>query len=220
MSVELKIRNPKNPKRAIDNPGNCSHLAGPIFLVVQKTEKQFREVIAHCKSLFINKYKDYGTSWRIMRLPSVTDQIYIKAARIRSIQEKGMQKVNDPIETEFVGIINYCIIALIQIALHGQDEQTELKQDELEQLYNESVDRNIDLLVNKNHDYAEAWRDMRISSITDIILMKIYRLKQIENNEGKTLVSEGIEANYRDILNYAVFCLILGKEQNIFSLQS
>lgn len=151
-----------------------------------------------------------------MRLPSVTDQIYIKAARIRSIQEKGMQKVNDPIETEFVGIINYCIIALIQIALHGQDDQTELKQDELELLYNESVDRNIDLLVNKNHDYAEAWRDMRISSITDIILMKIHRLKQIENNEGRTLVSEGIDANYRDILNYAVFCLILFREEGKF----
>jgi bifunctional pyridoxal-dependent enzyme with beta-cystathionase and maltose regulon repressor activities len=185
---------------------------------LQKTEKQFREVIALCKSLFIKKNTDYGSSWRIMRLPSVTDQIYIKAARIRSIQDKGRQKVDDPIETEFIGIINYCIIALIQLSLEGKDEKIDLDSVILETMYDEAVNKNLELLMHKNHDYGEAWREMRISSITDIILMKIHRLKQIENNEGRTLVSEGIEANYRDMLNYAVFCLILGKERNQFIL--
>jgi len=153
-----------------------------------------------------------------MRLPSITDQIYIKAARIRSIQQKGAQKVNDPIESEFIGIINYCIIAVIQARLDGKEEGIDLDIKTLEEMYNEAVSENIDLLGQKNHDYSEAWREMRISSITDIILMKIHRLKQIENNEGKTIVSEGIEANYKDMLNYSVFALILGKESGLFNI--
>lgn len=176
-----------------------------------KTEKEYREVISQCKSLFLKKNADYGTSWRIMRLPSVTDQIFIKASRIRSIQEKGLQKVGDSIDSEFVGIINYCIIAIIQSRLEGKINDIDLNSNELEKMYDKAVSENIDLLSQKNHDYSEAWRDMRISSITDIILMKIHRLKQIENNDGKTIVSEGIEANYRDMINYSVFALILSK---------
>ena len=150
---------------------------------------------------------DYGTAWRVLRLPSITDQIFIKAQRIRSIQEKGHQKVDDDIVSEFVGIINYCIIAMIQISL-GEDTREQVPLDELVTLYDESAHETLSLLENKNHDYDEAWKDMRISSITDIILMKIYRVKQIEDNMGKTLISEGIKANYQDMLNYAVFCLI------------
>jgi hypothetical protein len=178
---------------------------------MSRTEKEYKAVIDSCKSLFIRKNQDYGTSWRIMRLPSITDQIFIKASRIRSIQEKGSQMVADSIDSEFVGIINYCIIAIIQAKLEGKEADIDLNIKELELMYDQTVFENIDLLGQKNHDYAEAWRDMRISSITDIILMKIHRLKQIENNEGKTIVSEGIEANYRDMLNYSVFALILGK---------
>ncbi|HOY94565.1 MAG TPA: DUF1599 domain-containing protein [Catalimonadaceae bacterium] len=183
--------------------------------MMTKTETQFREVIHKCRSLFISKSVDYGTSWRIMRLPSVTDQIFIKASRIRSIQEKGTQKVDDPIETEFVGIINYCIIALIQCRLEGKSNEINLNPEEVTQFYDQITEANIELLQQKNHDYSEAWRDMRISSITDIILMKLHRLKQIENNQGQTLVSEGIEANYRDILNYSVFALITGSEKGL-----
>lgn len=177
-----------------------------------KTEREYREVIDQCKSLFLKKNADYGTSWRIMRLPSITDQIFIKASRIRSIQEKGHQKVDDSVESEFVGIINYCIIAIIQSRLEGKKMDIDLNINELEAMYEQAVAENIELLSQKNHDYSEAWRDMRISSITDIILMKIHRLKQIENNEGKTIVSEGIEANYRDMLNYSVFALILASQ--------
>jgi hypothetical protein len=157
--------------------------------------------------LFDKKNKDYGTSWRILRLSSLTDQIFIKAQRIRSIQEKGAQKIEDGIEGEFIGIINYCIIALIQKSLEGSD-QMEFATEELGRIYDEQVEITLELLRNKNHDYGEAWRDMRISSMTDLILMKIFRTKQIENNDGVTLVSEGVEANYQDMLNYAVFCLI------------
>jgi len=185
---------------------------------ISKTEKQYREVISICKSLFLRKNQDYGTSWRIMRLPSITDQIFIKASRIRSIQEKSVQKVDDPIHSEFIGIINYCIIAVIQARLEGNEISIDLNLKDLEKMYDQAVFENIELLSQKNHDYSEAWREMRISSITDIILMKIHRLKQIENNEGKTIVSEGIEANYRDMLNYSVFALILGKESGIFAL--
>ena len=181
-----------------------------------KTEKQYRAIIDQCKSLFIKKNTDYGTSWRIMRLPSVTDQIYIKASRIRSIQDKGKQMVEDSLESEFIGIINYCIIALIQARLEGKSEDIDLSASEVEKMYEEAVASNLQLLTEKNHDYSEAWREMRISSITDIILMKLHRLKQIENNDGRTLVSEGIEANYKDMLNYAVFALILGHEAGDF----
>jgi hypothetical protein len=172
-----------------------------------KTAHEYKEVIASCKALFARKTHDYGTAWRVLRIPSITDQIYIKAQRIRSIQEKGVQKVGDPIRDEFVGIINYCIIALIQLNLEGST-QMEMSFDELEPLYDKAANETFELLQNKNHDYAEAWRDMRVSSMTDIILMKLLRVKQIEDNQGKTLASEGVRANYQDMINYSVFCLI------------
>jgi hypothetical protein len=171
------------------------------------TESHYQEIIKECKGLFEKKTKDYGTAWRILRLSSITDQIFIKAQRIRSIQEKGKQKVEDDIRSEFVGIINYCIIALIQLSLNDQDPM-EMTWDDLEPRYEKASDDTLALLKNKNHDYGEAWREMRISSITDIILMKLLRVKQIEDNAGSTLVSEGVDANYQDMINYAVFCLI------------
>lgn len=178
------------------------------------TSNEYKQVIDRCKELFRKKTIDYGTAWRILRLPSITDQILIKALRIRSVQEKGSQKVDDPIADEFVGIINYSLIALIQISLK-KDKRMEIPFTELEPLYDQWVDETKGLLENKNHDYDEAWRDMRVSSMTDIILMKLYRIKQIEDNAGKTIVSEGIEANYQDMINYSVFCLIkLGYHQN------
>ncbi len=173
----------------------------------EKTLHEYKEVIATCKTLFAKKTYDYGTAWRILRLPSITDQIYIKAQRIRSIQEKGMQKVEDPIKDEFIGIINYCIIALIQLQLK-ESEKIDLSFKELEPLYDGAAEETFHLLQNKNHDYGEAWREMRVNSITDIILMKLLRVKQIEDNKGKTLASEGIQANYQDMINYAVFCMI------------
>jgi hypothetical protein len=181
--------------------------------LIESTVQEYKSVIQNCKSLFEKKTRDYGTAWRILRLPSITDQIFIKAQRIRSIQEKGVQKVDDPIRDEFVGIINYCLIALIQISL--QDfTALEMKFEELEPLYDEAADETLQLLQNKNHDYGEAWREMRVTSITDIILMKLLRVKQIEDNKGKTLVSEGIKANYQDMINYAVFALIKLQEKN------
>lgn len=172
-----------------------------------QTSIEYKEVISRCKELFRKKTIDYGTAWRIFRLSSITDQIFIKAQRIRSIQEKGNQKVNDPIEDDFVGIINYCLIALLQIS-YSKDERMEIPFEELEPAYDHWVNETRSLLENKNHDYGEAWREMRVSSMTDIILMKLLRTKQIEDNQGQTLVSEGIEANYQDMINYAVFCLI------------
>ena len=173
----------------------------------EKTAAEYKAVISTCKNLFEKKTRDYGTAWRILRLPSITDQIFIKAQRIRSIQEKGVQKVGDPIKDEFVGIINYCVIALIQIKLANSDNM-DMKFEELEPFYDEAVNETFDLLQNKNYDYGEAWREMRVTSITDIILMKLLRVKQIEDNQGKTLVSEGVKANYQDMINYAVFALI------------
>lgn len=172
-----------------------------------QTISEYNQVIHLCKELFKKKTIDYGTSWRILRLPSITDQIFIKAQRIRSIQEKDTQKISDPIADEFVGIINYSLIALMQISLKD-DPRLELSYEEIEPLYDHWVDATRGLLENKNHDYGEAWRYMRIASMTDIILMKLYRVKQIEDNQGKTIVSEGIEANYQDLINYSVFCLI------------
>ena len=183
-----------------------------------QTEIEYRQVISFCKALFDKKNKDYGTSWRILRLPSLTDQIFIKAQRIRSIQEKGQQKIQDGIEGEFIGIINYCIIALIQKSLENSQQQ-EFSAEEIGTFYDQQVDATLELLLNKNHDYGEAWRDMRIESMTDLILMKIFRTKQIEDNLGVTLVSEGVEANYQDMLNYAVFCLIKGKNEQMQSAQ-
>ncbi len=178
-----------------------------------QTLEQYQAVIATCSSLFEKKTKDYGTAWRILRLPSITDQIFIKANRIRSIQEKGQQKVADDIQSEFIGIINYCVIALMQSNWQG-DKRMELPVEEVMAAYRQVIGNTITLLENKNHDYDEAWRLMRVSSITDIILMKLLRVKQIENNEGKTLVSEGVGANYQDMINYAVFALILMTEGN------
>lgn len=172
-----------------------------------QTELEYRHVIRLCKDIFSKKNKDYGTSWRILRLPSITDQIFIKAQRIRTLQEKGVSKVGEGIIPEFVGIINYCIMALIQIDL-AQDERMDLPIAELLERYDNQVNETLSLLLNKNHDYGEAWRDMRVSSMTDIILMKLFRTKQIEDNEGVTLISEGVDANYRDMINYSVFCLI------------
>ncbi len=164
-------------------------------------------MVRACKEVFEKKTRDYGTAWRILRLPSLTDQIFIKAQRIRSIQEKGTQQVDDPVTDEFIGIINYCIIAQIQLALQD-NPKLEMNFQELEPLYDKVVQETINLLKNKNHDYDEAWRDMRVSSMTDIILMKLLRVKQIEDNAGQTLISEGVKANYQDMMNYSVFCLI------------
>ncbi len=173
------------------------------------TLAEFQAILADCQQLFTKKHADYGSAWRIMRLPTLTDQIFIKAKRIRTIQEKGKQEVADNITSEFMGIINYCLIALIQSQLEAKGEtDMELDLEAIQTLYRQQVAENQDLLLKKNHDYGEAWRDMRVSSMTDLILMKILRLKQIEDKAGKMLVSEGAEANYRDILNYAVFCLI------------
>ena len=174
---------------------------------MNKTLEQFREVIGRCRELFEHQTADYGTAWRILRPSSITDQLYIKAMRIRSIEEKGEQKVSDPVEAEFTGLINYSILALVQLEI-GSDAPLELSLGEAVSLYNAQVEENLRLLQNKNHDYGEAWRQMRISSMTDLILQKLLRIKQIEDNSGATLVSEGVAANYRDIINYAVFCLI------------
>ena len=175
--------------------------------MIEKTVSEYKEVIKACKLLFEKKTKDYGTAWRVLRLPSITDQIYIKAQRIRSIQEKGTQKVEEGIPGEFVAIINYCIMAMIQIDLKENDA-LDLDYAFLEPLYDKCVQDTLGLLQNKNHDYGEAWRAMRVSSMTDIILMKLLRVKQIEDNSGKTLVSEGVKANYQDMINYSVFSLI------------
>jgi hypothetical protein len=175
--------------------------------LINQTLQEYNQVIKACKETFIKKTLDYGTAWRILRLPSITDQIFIKAQRIRSIQEKGVQKVPEDIKSEFVGIINYCVIALMQLHLSDQDDK-EIPAATVAGWYDREIQVNIELLLNKNHDYGEAWRDMRIGSITDIILMKLYRTKQIEDNQGQTLISEGVEANYRDMINYAVFVLI------------
>ena len=175
--------------------------------MISQTEKEYKEIIASCKEVFEKKTRDYSTSWRILRMPSITDQIFIKAQRIRSIQEKGTQKVDDDIKSEFIGIINYCIIALIQLELQDNPELN-LAFEELEEIYDQQVNDTFRLLQNKNHDYGEAWRDMRVTSITDIILMKLLRVKQIEDNAGRTIISEGVKANYQDMLNYSVFALI------------
>jgi hypothetical protein len=179
-----------------------------------QTEEQYKTVIRACKEVFEKKTLDYGTAWRILRLPSITDQIYIKAKRIRSIQEKGMQKVQEDISSEFVGIINYCVMALIQIDLPA-DAPLEMPYEELMPLYDKHADNTRNLLLQKNHDYGEAWRDMRVSSITDIILMKLLRVRKIEDNYGETLISEGVDANYQDMINYSVFCLIKLKEESL-----
>ena len=171
------------------------------------TKEQFDHIISNCRSLFSNKLKDYGASWRILRPQSVTDQILIKARRIRSIEETGKNMVGDSISSEFVAIVNYCVIGLIQLEL-GYSDQIDIQEKNVLELYDKYISQTKDLLFAKNHDYGEAWRSMRISSYTDLILTKLYRIKQMEGNNGKTIVSEGIDSNYMDILNYSVFGLI------------
>ena len=171
------------------------------------TSLQFDTVVSKCTEIFKKKTIDYGTAWRILRSSSLTDQIFIKANRIRTLQETGSSKVNEGIEPEFIGIVNYCVMALIQLELK-KDNRLELPADEVIKLYQEKILEAKNLMMAKNHDYGEAWRDMRVSSLTDLILMKILRVKQIEDNKGKTVISEGIGANYSDMLNYSVFALI------------
>ena len=180
---------------------------------MQNTSKQYDSIINTCRSLFINKMKDYGCAWRILRLPSLTDQIFIKAQRIRGLQENAVQKIEEDEVSEFIGIINYCIMALIQLEI-GVVETPDLSVDEAIEYYDKHVAITKQLMEDKNHDYGEAWRDMRVSSLTDLILQKLLRVKTIENNSGKTIVSEGIDANYQDMVNYAIFALIHLEEVN------
>jgi hypothetical protein len=174
---------------------------------MDKTSQQYDHVITVCQDIFTKKMKDYGIAWRILRPSSMTDQIYIKAQRIRSIEEKGISKIDEGIRPEYIGIVNYCIMALIQLE-KGTSETDDLTEDETVALYTSYFSQAKELMLAKNHDYDEAWRNMRMSSYTDLILMKLKRTKQIEDNLGKTLISEGIEANYLDMINYAVFALI------------
>lgn len=173
---------------------------------MEKTNQQYDRVIQICREVFVKKMNDYGVAWRILRPSSITDQIYIKANRIRSIEEKGISKVDEGIRPEYIGIINYAIIGLIQLELGISDNEL-LKEDTIN-LYDNYFHEAKSLMQSKNHDYGEAWRNMRVSSYTDLILMKIKRTKQIEDNQGQTLVSEGIDANYFDMINYSVFALI------------
>jgi hypothetical protein len=173
---------------------------------MEKTNEQYDKVIEICRTIFSQKMADYGTAWRLLRPQSLTDQIYIKAQRIRSIEEKGVTKVDEGVKPEFIGIINYCIMGMIQLELGPNDEEMPAKETQV--LYDKYFQEAKKLMMDKNHDYGEAWRNMRISSYTDLILMKIKRTKQIEDNQGKTLISEGIDANYMDMLNYSVFAMI------------
>jgi hypothetical protein len=165
-------------------------------------------MIHQCRDIFAKKMQDYGSAWQVLRPSSLTDQIFIKAQRIRSIEEKGTQKIEEDIRSEYIGIVNYCIIALIQLELGAASDQENLELGKAMVLYNKYFLQAKALMQDKNHDYGEAWRDMRISSLTDIILMKILRIKQIEDNNGKTFISEGVDANYMDMINYSVFALI------------
>lgn len=174
---------------------------------MSQTNIEYTNIINHCRDIFIKKTKDYGTAWRILRPSSLTDQLFIKAQRIRTIQESGENKVGENIEDEFLAIVNYCIMAIIQLK-ETSLETLDLNQNQALTLYDQYAHEAFQLMSKKNHDYGEAWRDMRVSSLTDLILMKILRIKQIEDNQGKTLISEGIDANYFDMLNYAVFALI------------
>ena len=174
---------------------------------MEETNKEFESVISQCRDLFNKKLHDYGTAWRVMRIPSVTDQLLIKAKRIRSLQTKGAAMVSEGIIPEFVGIVNYALIGLIQLSVSSTDF-VDMSIEDAIKLYDEYARTVYELMVRKNHDYDEAWRSMRVTSYTDVILMKLYRTKQIEDLCGDTLVSEGIDANYMDMVNYAVFALI------------
>ena len=180
---------------------------------MKDTSTQYNTVVKQCKDLFIKKMTDYGVAWRILRLPSLTDQIFIKAQRIRQLQENSFRKVDEGEVSEFIGIINYSIMALIQIEL-GHADQPNLLTEKAIELYDKHISLTKKLMENKNHDYGEAWKDMRVSSLTDLILQKLLRVKQIEDNKGKTIISEGINANYQDIINYAIFALIHHSESD------
>ncbi len=175
---------------------------------MKNTSQEYDAIIAICRNLFNNKMKDYGSAWRILRLPSLTDQIFIKAQRIRSLQQNEVRKIDEGESGEFIGIVNYSIMALIQLDL-GVVEQPDLTAEKAAVIYDEKIKKTKALMEAKNHDYGEAWREMRVSSLTDLILQKLLRVKQIEDNNGKTLVSEGLDANYEDMINYAIFALIL-----------
>ncbi|MBX7225517.1 MAG: DUF1599 domain-containing protein [Chitinophagales bacterium] len=180
---------------------------------VQRTLKQYDAAFAKCRDVFVKKTRDYGTSWRMLRPKSITDQLYIKAKRIRTIDEKGTQKVDESIEAAFEACVNYGIMALIQLKINDS-EPIELSEERVMELYDEQYQVVKDLMLAKNHDYGEAWREMRISSDTDMILTKLHRIKQIEDNMGKTLVSEGVEGHYQDIVNYSIFAMIKIGEEN------
>ncbi|MGN6641156.1 MAG: DUF1599 domain-containing protein [Mucilaginibacter sp.] len=174
---------------------------------MSNTAAEYDAFIKNCKGLFIKNTRDYGTAWRILRIESITDQIFIKAQRIRTLEEKKISKIDEDITSEYIGIVNYCIIAMMQLDC-GPDMPTELSVEQVSAMFDEKANETRELMFAKNHDYGEAWRDMRISSLTDLILMKLLRVKQIEDNKGQTLASEGVKANYQDMLNYAVFALI------------
>lgn len=181
---------------------------------IRRTEQEFEAEMARCRDMYEKKTRDYGTSWRVLRLPSLTDQIFIKASRIRSIEESGENRVGDNLEAEFVAMVNYAVMALIQQEL-GTEGEMELPLDCALELYDKHLHRAARLMLDKNHDYGEAWRQMRVGSMVDLVLMKLRRIKQIEDNNGHTIVSEGVEGGYMDIINYALFCLIrLHEPQN------
>ena len=175
---------------------------------MEQTIAEYDSIIKKCEDIFAKKMKDYGSAWTILRISSLTDQIFIKAQRIRSIEQKGVQKIEEDISNEFVGIVNYAIIGLIQLDLGGSELAVEMDRNEVMNIFKKHANIAKKLMMAKNHDYGEAWRDMRVSSLTDLILQKILRVKQIEDNHGATLISEGVDANYLDMLNYAVFALI------------
>jgi len=175
---------------------------------MKQTIAEYDSIIKNCKDIFAKKMKDYGSAWRILRISSLTDQIFIKAQRIRSIEQKGFQKIDEGTRNEFIGIVNYAIIGLIQLDLGVSEQPEEINYDKSIIFFEKHVIIAKELMLAKNHDYGEAWRDMRISSLTDLILQKLLRVKQIEDNKGSTLISEGVDANYLDMLNYAVFALI------------
>lgn len=182
-------------------------MALKIKIIMDKTSQQYDHVISVCQDIFTKKMQDYGIAWRILRPSSMTDQIYIKAQRIRSIEQKGVSKIDEGVRSEYIGIVNYCIMGIIQLE-KGISDSEDLTEDETLRLYVKHFNEAKELMMAKNHDYDEAWRNMRMSSYTDLILMKLKRTKQIEDNLGKTIISEGIDANYLDMINYAVFALI------------
>ena len=175
---------------------------------MEQTITEYDSIIKKCKDIFAKKMKDYGSAWRILRISSLTDQIFIKAQRIRSIEQKGFQKIEEGAVNEFVGIVNYAIIGLIQLDIGVSEQAEDMDYNEVMNIFYKHANVAKELMLAKNHDYGEAWRDMRVSSLTDLILQKLLRVKQIEDNEGATLISEGVDANYLDMLNYAVFALI------------